>query len=373
MKIRWHLLLAAGLFITLTGSVCTPQALPTRTDVAGIVLPQGFHVSVFADKIVNARQMTWGEKGTLFVGNRAEDKVYAIRDENGDWIADQTYVIAKGLRSPNGVAFRNGSLYIAEISRILRLDNIEQNLATPPTPVVVTDTYPTEGHHGWKYIAFGPDGMLYVPVGAPCNICLSENEIYAGITRMKPDGSQREVIAHGVRNTVGFDWDTNGDLWFTDNGRDWLGDESPPDELNHITTTGQHFGYPFCHSGDTPDPEFGKQKPCTDFVPPAQKLGPHVAALGMKFYTGKMFPEKYRGGIFIAEHGSWNRSSPLGYRVSFVPVKDGKAQGYETFAEGWLNNKAAWGRPVDIVLNPDGSMLLSDDTDDKIYRIWYGD
>jgi len=311
----------------------------------------------------------------IYVGTRGEGNVYAITDSNGDFKADSVITIAKNLRSPNGVAFRNGNLYVAEISRILRFDDIDNKLNNPPEPVVVRDDFPTEGHHGWKYIAFGPDDKLYVPVGAPCNICESENDIFASITRMNPDGSNREIIAHGVRNSVGFDWHPEtGEFWFTDNGRDMLGDNKPPDELNHLTEAGQHFGYPYYHGNGIWDPEFGDRgkKMNRDFKNPAQALGPHVAALGMHFYTGSMFPEKYKNQVLIAEHGSWNRSEKIGYRITIVTLKNGQPHSYQPFVDGWLGeNESVWGRPVDLLQLPDGSMLISDDYGGIIYRLTY--
>ena len=348
---------------------------PTNLPLDRINLPEGFKISVFAHSIENARSLARGEEGTIFVGNRSEDKVYAVVDSNKDGVADETYVIASGLRMPNGVAFRNGDLYVAEVSRILRFPDIENSLDNPPQPEVVYDQYPEDRHHGWKYIAFGPDDKLYVPVGAPCNICNPEEEVYASITRMDPDGSNMEIYAHGVRNSVGFDWHPETDvLWFTENGRDMLGNNIPPDELNRAPDKGMHFGFPYCHGGDIQDPEFGDLRDCDEFVEPAQKLGPHVAALGMKFYTGDMFPAAYKNQILIPEHGSWNRDTKIGYRVRLVRVdENGNATSYETFADGWLNEEEqeAWGRPVALLQLPDGSMLLSDDHAGVIYRITY--
>jgi glucose/arabinose dehydrogenase len=320
--------------------------------------------------------MTLGSEGTLFVGSRTAGKVYAVLDQNGDYQADEVITLAEGLNMPNGVAFRDGALYVAEVNRVLRYDDIETNLRRAPEPVVVNDQFPQDEHHGWKFIRFGPDGQLYVPVGAPCNVCDPEDERYAALLRMQPNGSGLEVFAHGIRNTVGFDWhpETN-ELWFTDNGRDMLGDDVPPDELNHAPEPGLHFGFPFCHGGDTPDPQFGRGRSCDEFTPPAQKLGPHVAALGMRFYTGTMFPEEYQNQIFIAEHGSWNRSEPIGYRVSLVRLdEDNNVTSYEVFAEGWLQEDGEfWGRPVDVQVMPDGSLLVSDDDSGAIYRITYQD
>lgn len=340
-----------------------------------INLPPGFKITTYAEDVTNARSLELSPNGTLFVGTRDEGNVYALRDTNGDMRADQKYVLATGLNMPNGVAFRNGALYVAEVSRIIRFDNIEANLANPPKPVVVYDEYPTETHHGWKFIDFGPDGKLYVPVGAPCNICKSEKEVYATITRINPDGTGMEVVQHGIRNTVGFTWhpDTK-ELWFTDNGRDMMGDDRPGDELNRASREGMHFGYPYCHQGNLPDPKYGKQRQCAAFTAPVQILGPHVAALGMEFYTGNQFPKEYKNQIFIAEHGSWNRSKKSGYRVMLVTLDDNQnATSYKPFAEGWLleDKDDAWGRPVDVELMPDGSILVSDDYANAIYRIYY--
>lgn len=337
-----------------------------------IVLPEGFSIDLYATGIPNARSMTLGDKGTVFVGTRSGDKVFAIVDSNGDFKADKTYTIVKELWSPNGVAFKNGSLYIAEINRILRLDDIENNLDNPPVPVVVYDQLPKETWHGWKYIKFGPDGKLYVPVGAPCNVCERDDMRFASLMRMNPDGSEMEIFAQGIRNTVGFDWHPGtSELWFTDNGRDNLGDNMPPDELNHAPQLGMHFGFPYCHGKNISDPEFGKKYSCANFNPPAQELGAHVASLGMHFYKGDMFPEKYKNQIFIAEHGSWNRSNKIGYQVSLVTLEGGTAVSYAPFAQGWQENEKAWGRPVDILGLPDGSILVSDDHAGVIYRISY--
>jgi glucose/arabinose dehydrogenase len=294
-----------------------------------------------------------------------------VVDNDKDWKADKVYKIADGLDMPCGVAFKNGSLYVAEVSRILRYDNIEENLANPPKPVVVYDQYPTDKHHGWKFIRFGPDDKLYVPVGAPCNVCEKSNPVYSTITRINADGSNMEVYASGVRNSVGFDWHpVTKELWFTENGRDNLGDDLPADELNHAPTKGLHFGFPYCHQGDTPDPEFGKGKSCDTYVKPAKNLGPHVAAIGMRFYTGNMFLPEYKNNIFIAEHGSWNRSAPIGYRVMFVRLDGNKAAQYVPFAEGWLQpDGKVLGRPADVEVAEDGSLLISDDKNGAIYRV----
>jgi len=337
-----------------------------------IKLPPGFEITIFTDKVPGARSMTLGSNGTVYVGSMKSGNVYAVMDQDRDGRADKVATIASDLKTPNGVAFRDGNLYVAEISRILRFDNIETTLANPPKPVVVNNALPRDTHHGWKFIAFGPDGWLYVPVGAPCNICEPDPKRYANILRMKPDGTGLEVYAAGVRNSVGFDWDPRDQtLWFTDNGRDWLGDDKPSCELNQAPRAGMNFGFPYCHEGDLPDPEYGGKRQCSAFTPPVAKLGPHVAPLGMRFYSGSMFPPEYKDRIFIAEHGSWNRSKKSGYRIVAVDVKDGKLVKQEVFAEGWLQNEKNWGRPVDVLVMPDGALLVSDDQAGAIYRISY--
>jgi glucose/arabinose dehydrogenase len=354
-------------------SSCSSEVTIARDELAGLIdLPPGFVIEEYA-QVPNARSMTLSDNGVLYVGTR-QDRFYAVRDRDGDGTGERVDTIAEGLTQPNGVAWRDGSLFVAEISRVIRYDDIDSRIAIPPSPVVVRDDFPTDRHHGWKYIAFGPAGYLYVPVGAPCNVCDEDNDIYASITRILPDGTDRSIVAHGVRNTVGFAWDpVNGDLWFTDNGRDRLGDDIPPDELNHLTETGQHFGFPFCHGGDTVDPEFGEEGDCADYRAPAQRLGPHVASLGMLFYTGEQFPPEYRNQIFIAEHGSWNRSEKIGYRISIVRLDgDRVATSYEVFASGWLReDETVVGRPVDVLQMPDGSILVSDDFAGRIYKISY--
>jgi len=364
-------LLCSLITLLLSLALCSGcSSAPLRP--AEISLPPGFSIAVFSASVPGARSMALGAKGTLFVGSRAEGKVYALVDRNGDFKADEVITIASGLNSPNGVAFRDGSLFVAEINRVLRYDNIEERLKNPPRPITVNASFPDKSHHGWKFIRFGPDGRLYVPVGAPCNVCEEKDWRFASIMRMEPDGSNLEIFARGVRNTVGFDWHPRTrELWFTDNGRDWLGDDLPPDELNRAPRAGLHFGFPYWHGRDFPDPEFGRKHSGAEFVPPEMELGPHVASLGMRFYTGTMFPGSYREQIFIAEHGSWNRSEPSGYRITLVRLKENRAVSYETFAEGWLQNGRAWGRPVDLQVMPDGSLLVSDDKAGAIYRISY--
>lgn len=342
-------------------------ACSAEPDLANIKLPPGFSIELFA-RAPGARQMALG-KGALFIGTRGQGKVYALELADGGRRAGKLYTIASGLDSPNGVAYQDGALYVAEISRILRFDDIENRLSRPPQPLLVSAQFPQEDHHGWKYIAFGPDGKLYVPVGAPCNICQAPDP-FSAILRINPNGSGKEIFARGVRNTVGFDWQPGtGVLWFTDNGRDWLGDNRPPDELNRAPEPGLHFGFPYCHGRDIVDPEYGRGHDCADYAPPVRALGPHVAALGMKFYRGSQFPADYKGDILIAEHGSWNRTTPIGYRVMRVSLDGPQAPTYEVFAEGWLVDGDSWGRPVDVLEMPDGAILVSDDKYGAVYRI----
>lgn len=358
---------------------------PPPVPLEKLKLPPGFRIGVFAEGVASARQMAMGARGTVFVGSRSARRVYALVDRDGDRKADDVKVIADGLTQPSGIAFRNGSLYVAAVTRILRYDDIEARLDAPPEPVVVYDKLPAGQGHTWKFLGFGPDGLLYVPVGAPCNVCerLDEPQ-FATILRMKPDGTNVETFARGVRNTVGFDWHpVTRDLWFTDNGRDGLGDDVPNDELNVAPAPGLHFGFPYCHQGDVQDPDFGARKPCSETTPPAQFMGPHVAAIGMRFYTGTMFPAAYRNAIFIAQHGSWNRSEPIGYRVMVVKVDGRRVTSVEPFVDGFLHGVRgtptargatgdAYARPSDVMVMPDGSLLISDDQGGRIFRVSYG-
>lgn len=374
------LLICAVLFVKYYFNVNPPIRLTepdagTSLPLDSLTLPTGFEISLYAPSLEDARSMALSPQGTLFVGTKSAGKVYALRDLDGDMRADTIYTLLTGGNMPNGVAFYNGSLYIAEVNRILRFQDIENRLNKPGLPEVVYDQYPTDEHHGWKYIAFGPDGKLYVPVGAPCNVCLSENPVYASLTRMNPDGSGMEVIQHGIRNTVGFDWHpVTGELWFTDNGRDLMGDDMPSCELNRATQDKMHFGFPYCHQGDVPDPEFGAKKPCGQSTPPAALMGPHTAPLGLEFYTGNLFPGSFKNQLFIARHGSWNRSKKSGYDVCLATLdSSGTVTEVKPFITGWLNPATddVWGRPVDIEMLPDGSMLISDDYAGAIYRLTY--
>ncbi|MFO8183606.1 MAG: PQQ-dependent sugar dehydrogenase [Candidatus Aegiribacteria sp.] len=368
----WCLLLAVTL--TFPADECSAEVADWAPfpGLDGILLPEGFGIEVFAREVDGARSLCLGENGTVFVGSRGAGNVYALVDEDGIPGAETVHIIAGGLDSPNGVAFLDGDLFVAEIGRVVRFDDIEDRLEDPPEPVVVNDAFPHYQLHGWKFISFGPDGKLYVPLGAPCNVCEPDDPRLATIMRMNPDGTELEVYARGVRNTVGFDWHpATGELWFTDNGRDGMGDDIPPDELNRAAGMGYHFGFPYVHGSGIPDPDYGSGHDPDDYVAPEMELGPHVAALGMRFYDGEMFPESCRGRIFIAEHGSWNRSSPIGYRVTMVMLEGGSAVEYEVFAEGWLSGDEAFGRPVDVLVMPDGSLLVSDDRADMVYRIFY--
>ncbi len=374
MRILKRALLLCAALLTGLPMLVAAATLPLES----LQLPAGFHIEVLTDAVPSARAMTLGHSAdghaVVYVGSGRAGKVYAVEIDQGR--ATAVHTVASGLALPIGVAYRDGALYVSAVSKILRLDAIDTHLKNPPTPKVVTDRLPGEKHHGGRFIAFGPDGMLYFAVGAPCNICKPDPERYANIQRMKPDGSGLQRVAHGVRNSVGFDWSPlDRTLWFTDNGRDMMGDDVPSDELNHVITADPDFGYPYCHAGDVSDPEFGKGHPCAEFVAPAAKLGAHVAALGMRFYTGTMFPEAYRNNIFIAEHGSWNRSRKVGYRVvRLVLDGHGKVVSDTPFVSGWLQHGAdgaesVWGRPVDVLVLPDGSLLISDDHAGAIYRV----
>lgn len=336
-------------------------------------VPAGFTVSIFADNLPDARSLALGDNGVVFVGSGSGDAVYAVQDSDSDGVADKRYVIAKHLYSPNGVAYKDGSLYVAEINRIIRFDRIMQQLAAPPKPVVVYDQLPSEQHHGWKYLRIGPDNKLYTAVGAPCNVCEPEKAIYSSLVRLNADGSGFETLARGIRSSVGFDWqpETNA-LFFTDNGRDELGDDLPPDELNQWTAIGEHFGFPYCHGGDIADPEFGAAKECAQFTAPVWKIKAHMAPLGLRFYRGKQFPREYQNQLFVAEHGSWNRSVPQGYRVALITFSQGKPVTEQVFIDGWLTKSGGViGRPVDVLEMPGGGLLISDDKLGVIYKVEY--
>ena len=334
-----------------------------------IRLPPGFSIELWAQGLPNARSITVGTKGTVFVGTRLVDAVYAITEKGGK---REVKTILKALYRPNGVAFHNGSLYVAELSRILRFDNIEDNLDNPPKPVIVFDALPKDEPHGWKYLTVGPDGWLYFNIGAPCNICVPP-DTHAQIVRVDPKNGVLETVVKGVRNSVGMAFHPNTkEMWFTNHGRDWMGEDMPNDTLHRVAKKGMHFGYPYCHQGDTLDPDLGKGRTCAEFTPPALKLGAHIAPLGMRFYNGKMFPAEFRNRIIIANHGSWNKTDKIGFNLMQVTLDaQGKAVKYEPFAEGWAEGNSYWGRPVDVQVMPDGALLVLDDVIGALYRISY--
>lgn len=348
--------------------------IPTAADklpVGKIKVPPGFKVEVWASNVLDARSMREGDKGTVFVSSLfVAGKIYAITDKGGK---REVKTIAEKLELPSGIEYHKGNLYVATPKQIMRFDNIEANLASPPKPVVVYDKLPGDIPHGWKFIKVGPDGKLYFPVGAPCNIC-EPSDKYTRIFRMNLDGSNVETVALGMRNTVGFDFHPKtGELWFTDNQRDWLSEDLPQDELNRVTQPGKdHFGFPFCHQGTFVDPEYGWGKSCDDYKKPATLLGPHAAPLGMRFYNGKMFPSQYQGAIFIARHGPWNRTNKhaADVVVAFLDAK-GNVTKVEPFLTGLVENNQYLGRPVDVMVMKDGSMLVSDDHNGAIYRVSY--
>lgn len=342
-----------------------------------LIMPAGFHIEIYAN-VENPRQMAQGDDGVVYVGSRGAGKIHAVRDTTGDDKGDEVTLIADNVELPTGIAYQKGDLYVGAVSKILVYRDIAKQVGSElATADVLLESLPTERHHGWKYLEFGPDGYLYIPVGAPCNICLSQDPTFAAIHRLNVDAkpASLEPFVEGVRNTVGFDFHpTTGDLWFVDNGRDMLGDDTPPCELNHVTLAGQHFGYPFFHGQSIPDPEFGAGKTPTDYIEPVLDLGPHVAPLGMMFYTGNMFPAAYRQQIIIPEHGSWNRSPEAGHTGHRITSARQDANGelhYEVLIEGWLQDNVAWGRPADLLQLKDGSLLIADDLANVIYRLTY--
>ena len=347
------------------------NAADSAPNPGAIRLPPGFEISVVTDAVPSARQMALSSNGTLFVGSLRAGKVYAVLDADRNFVADEVVVIDEGLTMPSGLALAGPDLYVAALDRVLKFADVEKQLRDRPEPAVVTDALPDKRHHGWKVLRFGQDGELYVPVGAPCNICLSDDPRFAAILRMDPATGATTVHARGIRNTVGMAvHPETGELWFSDNGRDMMGDDVPAEEINRVTAAGQHFGYPFIHAGDVPDPEFGAGKSPEAYVPPIVKIQAHSAALGITWYTGSAFPPHYRNALFVAEHGSWNRSSKVGYQVSVVRF-DGASPAYEPFATGWLQGEKAWGRPNDVLMAPDGSLLISDDAAGAIYRVTF--
>lgn len=349
-----------------------PPPIPAAADklpTAQLKVPKGFNIEVYASGIPNARSLRVGDEGTVFVGNRFIGKVFAVVKKD-----DKTEVktIAEGMHRPNGIAYANGTLYVAELSKVWRFDNIEKNLDKPEKKLIY-DNLPTDEAHGWKFISIGPDNKLYIPIGQPGNNVLHD-DAHGQIRRINLDGSGMEIVAKGVRNTVGFDWHpVSKQLYFTDNSRDWMSEDLPNDELNRVTKVGEHFGSPYCWQGNIPDPEFGWGRSCSEFTKPVALLGPHTAALGMRFYTGNMFPKDYKNGAFIARHGSWNKSQKEGGDVVFARFNaDGTVKSIEPFMTGFLVNNNYIGRPVDVQPMKDGSLLVSDDWNGAIYRVTYG-
>lgn len=338
-----------------------PSTIADDPSLSGIKLQAGYQINYFAKNVPGARSLAVGDNGVIYVGTRGEGVVYALEDSDKDGVANKRYVVASGLSSPNGVVYHDDSLYVAEIGRIIKFANINSTYMEAPQYSVVYSELPKLAHHGWRYMALGPDNKLYLGIGAPCNTC-EVSDPYSSISRLNLDGTGFEVVARGIRNTVGFDWNPEDlSLWFTDNGRDELGEDIPKDELNQLKTEGENFGFPYCHDGTILDPVFGKNKNCSDYEEPALHLSPHAAALGMKFVGNK---------ILIAEHGSWNRKIPIGYRLMSVDVEGGVASNYKIFADGWLaSNGKTRGRPVDILPQPDNSILVSDDFAGVVYRI----
>jgi glucose/arabinose dehydrogenase len=352
----------------------TPPPLAAAADkvpVDKLKVPKGFKIEVYASGIPNARSLRLGDKGTVFVSNRTLDKIYAIVDKGGK---REVKVIAKDLYRPNGIALHDGTLYIAELSQISKIEKVEDNLDNTPKPTVIYSDLPKDEPHGWKYLTVGPDNKLYFNVGAPCNICLPP-PTHAQIRRINLDGSGAEVVARGTRQIVGMDWHpTLKQLYFTENARDWLSEELPNDKLNRLTQPGKdNFGYPYCHQGNIPDPEFGWGHSCDEFTKPVALLGPHSAPLGIKFYTGNAFPAEYRGQAFIARHGSWNKSKKIGGDIVVAKLnKDGTLKSLDTFLTGFIQDNNYVGRPVDLLVMKDGSLLISDDYAGAVYRVSYG-
>ena len=365
-------LIAAAAFFNLNSALALP--------LEALTLHEGFHIEVYAKDVPNARQMALGATGIVYVGSRSEGKIHAVVDADKDGVAEKVVLIAENLTMPSGITYRNGDLFVSEVSQIHKFANIDDTYSTSPKSEIVVADLPAEKHHGWKNIDFGPDGWLYVPVGAPCNICETvddgkfNDERFSSILKFNLQTGDQEWVAKGVRNSVGFDWHPETkELWFSDNGRDWMGDDIPPCEINRVAQQGQHFGYPYFHGGDIPDPDFAGDKKAEDYVYPELNLGAHVAPLGIHFYTADQFPAAYKKRLFVAEHGSWNRSTKSGYRVMMATIEDNNVIDYQPFVDGFLNTQedSAWGRPVAMLTLPDGSLLISDDFANAIYKVTY--
>ena len=361
----------------LKGHPVPPTVTPVdKLPLDKIKLPAGFKAEIWSSGHPGARTMVMGDKGTMFMGTRTIGRVYAISEKGGK---REVKTLLQGLTQPNGLAFKNGSLYVFAINKVFRYDNIEDKLDNPGTPVELTEAYnlPDTVHHNWKYVDFGPDGKMYVQVGANCNICEINPGTHGQIRRYNADGTGMEIVARGVRNTVGFDWHpVTKELWFTDNGRDWAGNAGPEDELNRIPKDkeGASFGFPYCHANGIADQDVKQPNPCAGVILPAALTGPHSAGLGIKFYTGDMFPKQYKNVAFIARHGSWNREKKFGYDVAIAKISGGKAK-ISPFLTGLLSEEKNefYGRPSYVFQMKDGSLLVSDETSGAVYRISYGD
>jgi glucose/arabinose dehydrogenase len=354
-------------------AACSTTSRPAKGSLAKIKLPPGFEISVYTDAVPNARTLALSPNGTLFVGTYKEGKVYAVVPSAAGG-TPRVVTVAEGMNNPNGVAFRDGALYVVEPTCIYRFDAIEQQLAAPPKPTKIYEGFPQQKIHGLRTIRFGPDGMAYVPVGSSCNVCKANPDRYAVLLRLNLADAQPkpEIFGRGIRDTQGYDWHPQtGELWFVENGRDGLGNDAPPDELNRAPKAGLDFGFPFCHGTNVADPKFGAERACADSTAPALDLPAHSAPLSARFYTGRQFPAQYRNRIFIAEHGSSDREPKIGHRIGMVTLEDNRVVKYEPFAEGWLQDNVAWGRPVDLIVAPDGALLVSDDKAGAIYRISY--
>ncbi|MFC3031968.1 PQQ-dependent sugar dehydrogenase [Pseudoalteromonas fenneropenaei] len=360
------------LWLTLawTGLLLGSTSVVAKPELSRLQLPAGYEVSLFADNVVNARQMAVSKQGIVYVGSRKAGKVHALVDFNKDGVADKTILLAEGLNMPSGLAIKDGDLYVAEVNRILRFKQVDKQLNKPEYEVFF-DKLPDKAHHGWKFIRFAPSGELIIPIGVPCNVC-KEEAPFGEILALDMNTKTLTTWAKGVRNSVGFDFhpQTQG-FWFSDNGRDMMGDDIPPDEINRLGDIGEHFGFPYIHAGSIADPEFNQGRSAAEFVPPKLALGAHVAPLGIHFYRGKAFPSEMKNKLFVAEHGSWNRSKKSGYRVMVATVRDGLITAYEPFVTGFMANEQTYGRPVAFAELDDGSLLVSDDFADAIYRITY--
>ncbi len=369
-----HKILFIILFLlisSLTYAEASNSQQPSDLPLNKIKLPPGFLIQVWAT-IPDAKSLAIGKQGTVFVSSKATGSIYAI--SQSDSKEKQIRIIANGLKSPSGIAYYDGALYVTALNRIFRFDQIENNLDHINEPVTIYENLPKESFHSTRYMALGPDNLLYITIGAPCDACEADPMQYALIARINPNGNNFEIYAQGVRNSLGLDWhpQTN-QLWFSDIGRDWMGEDIPPDELNQATAQGLHFGFPYCHANNILDPKFGAKRGCNKSQPPIAELEPHVSPQGIKFYSGRMFPPQYHDQLFIAEHGSWNRRSPVGFRLQHFQIEKNQLVKKEIFAEGWFIDQKAWGRPTDLLVMPDGALLVSDDLAGVIYRISYQD